>query len=138
MAILDEKNMYGGGMVKEIEASAIGLVLQNLQQDQYQYPIKSYIREVVSNCVDSNDEKKLAQKIIAGEAKVEDYFATTESELTKDSEFDSSYYNPEYLSDDDTVQITYLESTGNRDKVTIEDFGVGLGGDRLRGYFRPA
>lgn len=141
MALLDQQQMYGSGMVKEIEGSAIQLVLQNLQQDQYQYPIKSFIREIASNCVDAIEEKKVARSIITGESKVEDHYSTEESDLTKDSKFDPSYYNLDFLSEEDIINITYVNrdrETNSRDQIIIEDSGVGLGDNRLRGFFRPA
>ena len=82
MALLDQQQMYGSGM--EIEGSAI----LKIQQDQYQYPIKSFIREIASNCVDAIEEKKVARSIITGESNVEDHYSTEESSLTKDSKFD--------------------------------------------------
>ena len=139
MALLEEKQMFGSGMVKEIEESAISLILQNLQQDQYQYPEKSFIREIVSNCVDAIEEKKVAKSILTGESSVEDHYSSVESEITKDSKFDSEYYNLDFLSPEDRIEITYINRhTSNRDKIVIEDTGVGLGDSRLQGFFRPA
>ena len=139
MALLEEKQMFGSGMVKEIEESAISLILQNLQQDQYQYPEKSFIREIVSNCVDAIEEKKVAKSILTGESSIEDHYSSVESDITKDSKFDSEYYNLDFLSPEDRIEITYINRyTSNRDKIVIEDTGVGLGGKRLRGFFKPA
>ena len=139
MALLEEKQMFGSGMVKEIEESAISLILQNLQQDQYQYPEKSFIREIVSNCVDAIEEKKVAKSILTGESSVEDHYSSVESDITKDSKFDSEYYNLDFLSPEDRIEITYINRyTSNRDKIVIEDTGVGLGDSRLQGFFRPA
>ena len=139
MALLEEKQMFGSGMVKEIEESAISLILQNLQQDQYQYPEKSFIREIVSNCVDAIEEKKVAKSILTGESSIEDHYSSVESDITKDSKFDSEYYNLDFLSPEDRIEITYINRyTSNRDKIVIEDTGVGLGDSRLQGFFRPA
>ena len=141
MALLEQTHIQGDGMVKEIEGSAISLVLQNLQQDQYQYPIKSFIREIASNSVDAIEEKKIARSILTGKSKVEDHYSSLESDITKDSKFDPEYYDLNYLSDEDTIIIKYVNvdrSVSNRDKIIIEDTGVGLGGNRLRGFFRPA
>ena len=106
MALLDEKKIVGKGIVKEIEASAIQLVLQNLQQDQYQYPIKSFIREVASNCVDSIDEKHTAINILTGKDTIENNFSDLDSDLTRDSKFDASYYDLEWLDPEDKITIT--------------------------------
>ena len=139
MALLEEKQMFGSGMVKEIEESAISLILQNLQQDQYHYPEKSFIREIVSNCVDAIEEKKVAKSILTGESSIEDHYSSVESDITKDSKFDSGYYNLDFLSPEDRIEITYINRyTSNRDKIVIEDTGVGLGDSRLQGFFRPA
>ena len=139
MALLEEKQMFGSGMVKEIEESAISLILQNLQQDQYQYPEKSFIREIVSNCVDDIEDKKVAKSILTGESSIEDHYSSVESDITKDSKFDSEYYNLDFLSPEDRIEITYINRyTSNRDKIVIEDTGVGLGDSRLQGFFRPA
>ena len=139
MALLDEKQMFGSGIVKELEESAISLVLQNLQQDQYQYPEKSFIREIVSNCVDAIEEKKIAISILTGETTVEDHYSTVESDITRDSKFNPEYYNLDRLSSEDRIEITYVNRySSNRDRIIIEDTGVGLGGTRLQGFFKPA
>lgn len=138
MALLEEGVIHGSGMVKELEGSAALLILQNLQQDPYQYPEKSFIRETVSNCTDSIEEKKVAISILTGEAKVEDHYATIESDITNDSKFDPEYYNLEFLDTEDRIDITYVNRySSNRDQIVIEDTGVGLGGHRLQGFFRP-
>lgn len=138
MALLDEGVIHGSGMVKELEGSAALLILQNLQQDPYQYPEKSFIRETVSNCTDSIEEKKVAISILTGESKVEDHYATIESDITNDSKFDPEYYNLEFLDTENRIDITYVKRySSNRDQIIIEDTGVGLGGHRLKHCFRP-
>ena len=139
MAILEQTQFVGSGMVKEIEESAISLVLQNLQQDQYQYPIKSFIREITSNCVDAIEEKITAISILTGQTSVENHYGTDESAIFKDSKFDPTYYDLKFLSPENEIKITYFNRvSSNRDKVIIEDTGVGLGGNRLKGFFKPA
>lgn len=141
MAILEQTVMEGTGMVKEIEESAISLVLQNLQQDQYQYPEKSFIREIASNAVDAIEEKKQAKSILLGETKVADHYSSEENDFTKDSKFDPEYYDLKFLDPEDKISIVYLNrdrNFSNRDQITITDTGVGLGGNRLKGFFRPA
>lgn len=138
MALLEEGVIHGSGMVKELEGSAALLILQNLQQDPYQYPEKSFIRETVSNCTDSLEEKKIAISILTGETKIEDHYAAIESDITNDSKFDPEYYNLEFLDTKDRIDITYIHRySSNRDQIIIEDTGVGLGGHRLRGFFKP-
>jgi len=141
MALLDTTTMSGTGIVKELEESALGLVLQNLQQDQYQYPEKSFIREIASNAVDAIEEKKMARSILKGESIISDHYSDIDSELTKDSKFNPDYYNLGFLSPLDEITITYINkdrSVSNRDRIIIEDTGVGLGHNRLKGFFRPA
>lgn len=125
-----------GGFSKEIEAGAIEMIFDNLQKHQYQYPQKSTIREVVSNALDGIREKKIARSIITGLSKVEDHYATVEGEIYKDSQFNPAYYQLEFLSENDFVTIVYKDGGDvGKDTVVITDHGVGLGGDRLRGYF---
>lgn len=131
-----EKSM-SGGVTKRIEASAIKMMLDNLQKDQYQNPIKSTIREVVCNGIDSNVEKNTARNILTGANTVEDYFEPPrEEEEYQDSKFDPTYYDLNWLCDDDFVSITYVVGKElERDKVIISDNGVGLGSYRLEKYF---
>lgn len=127
-----------GGMVKEIESTAVGLILDTLQKYQYQYPVRSTIRELVSNALDSIREKKIALSILRGEKKVEDYYVTNVNDPTcRDSKFNADYYEQDRLSTDDTVQIIYKEGGDVRkDCIIIQDHGVGLGDARLEGSFR--
>ncbi|WP_428743182.1 ATP-binding protein [Tenacibaculum sp.] len=114
------------------------LILQNLQESQYQYPEKAFIRETASNCTDSIDEKSVARNILTGKAKVEDYYSTEVDKLSKDSQFDPNYYDLKFLNPVDEIKIIYQNKDGHRDKIIISDTGVGLGGKRLQGYMRPA
>lgn len=132
---LVEKSM-SGGMHKGIEASAINMMLDNLQKSQYNYPIKSTVRELISNGIDSLAEREMAKEILSGNKQVSDYFVEKEGEEYQDSKFDPSYYDLNWLSDDNTISLTYI--VGNdleRDKVVIMDNGVGLGSYRLQKYF---
>jgi hypothetical protein len=149
MAIHNEQIREVQGFAKEIEASALGMILDNLQVSQYQYPQKSTVRELVSNSLDAIKEKQIALSILQGKEKVEDYYITRNEPLYKDSNFDPSYYDPKWLwvegqhypdlvmYQPDTAYVTYVE-TGEleKDKLIIQDFGVGLGGKRLEGYFK--
>lgn len=107
-----------------------------LQQHQYAYPIKSTIRELVSNGIDSIAEKQMASNILTGKAAVKDYYEELEGDIYEGSKFDPSYYNLQYFSNDNEVHIIYHEAgaTG-KDFIIIQDFGVGLGGQRLKNYF---
>lgn len=146
MAIYEEqKRQMGAGQAKVIDEGATEMVFDILQKSQYNYPVPSTIREIASNAMDSIKEKNMAKKILSGQAKVEDYFADLDFESMdqnvraryKDSHFDASYYDLGYLSDDDTVYINYISGgSTERDKIVISDNGVGIGSERLRGYFK--
>lgn len=136
MAILTEVERQGdAGIAKGIDPSAMGIILDLVQTYQYQYPIASTIREVVSNGVDSVKEKNMAKLILRGEKTEEDFFVRREGGAYADSNFDASYYNLEYLSNVDGVDIDFYENEEQRDILVITDYGVGLGGKRLEGYF---
>lgn len=126
-----------GGFVKEIEASAMHMALDVLQKFQYQYPIKSTIRELVSNAVDSTRERQIAIEILTGAADELDYYIRRDDEMYKDSNFDPNYYDMAHLGTATKVQVIYEEGVGlAKDKVRIIDEGVGLGGKRMEGYFK--
>ena len=125
-----------GGFAKKIENSSMGMILDVLQKYQYQYPIKSIIRELTSNALDAITEREIAKSILSGKSKVEDHFANITGDIYKDSVFNPQYYNLSYLSEDPQVYITYYEgSPTEKDYIKIEDNGVGLGGNRLEKYF---
>lgn len=135
------------GMAKEIDEAALPLILDNLQKDQYQYPLKSTIRELVSNGVDSHREKFAAIEILEGRAKEEDYYLRREDPMLKDSNFFAGYYNPAFLErSNKPVEIIhrYGDMNETRDKLIIRDYGVGLGHvinpasgvSRMEGYFK--
>ena len=137
MAILQQQTTeISGGFEKKIEEGSMGLMMDILQKYQYQFPIKSSIRELTSNGLDSITEREVAKKILTGKNQVSDFYEDREGSLYKDSKFDPEYYKLEYLSDDPNVYITYHVGNGvEKDKVTIEDNGVGLGLYRLSSYF---
>lgn len=150
MAIHTEQEQEVQGFKKEIEESALGMMMDVLQKYQYSYPQKSAIRELVSNCLDAVRERDIALGILSGTLKEEDYFIKRDDALYKDSNFDRKYYDPRWLwasgtsygdkelfgKKRDTIYITYIDGgeTG-KDKLLIEDFGVGMGGRRLERYF---
>ena len=139
MAILEQQRVISdSGFKKRIDEAGMEMVLDNLQVSQYQYPVKSTIREIVSNSVDSISEKEIAQLILTGKAKEEDYYIRREDPLYKDSNFDPSYYDLSWL-DTGSKKVEILYEEGNnttRDRIRIKDNGVGLGGKRLEGYFK--
>lgn len=128
------------GFEKEIDQGALNAVLDSLQIYQYEYPQKSAIRELVSNGLDAVREKIIALEILAGDKKVEDYYLTRDDAYNRDSNFDPSYYDTAHLPTTgvfNLVYVTYQDGGDTeKDKVIIEDFGVGLGGKRLEGYFK--
>lgn len=137
MAILEQSAVeIRNGFTKEVDSGSLGLMFDIMQRFQYTYPIKSSVRELVSNGIDSVSEKNAALKILSGQAQVSDYYEVREGELYKDSKFVPEYYDPNWLSSEDNVVITYHRSKETeKDFVTITDYGVGLGGSRLEKYF---
>lgn len=132
------------GLAKELDDAALPMIFDNLQKDQYQFPIKSTIRELVSNAVDASREKTTALKIITGEAKEEDYYLRRDEAMFRDSNFHAEYYNPNYLeAKDEPVRIIH-QYGAVKDLLIIRDSGAGLGlvpnpvtgVCRLAGYFK--
>lgn len=123
------------GIKKEIEEGSLELIFNALQSDIYSYPIKSFVRETISNGLDSIIEKNVFREIQKG-VPVETFFLQRQDgTLLKDSEYNPDYYDEKFLSDNTKVLVTYQESTP-RDSISIMDYGVGLGGERLKGYFK--
>lgn len=121
---------------KTIHEGSESIMFSVLQETQYMYPVKSSVREIVSNSLDSVNERNNSLKIMNGEIEESDLFIEKEGTEFKESKFDSSYYDPKWLSEDDTITIRYIENdTETRDKIEFIDNGVGLGGDRLIKYF---
>lgn len=124
------------GFTKKVSDSGFNMVFDTLQRYQYSYPIKSTVRELLSNAIDSVLERNRAWLIIQGKSKKEDYFVEREGELYEDSKFTPGYYNLKWLSNIDTVEISYhINNELAKDYVVIKDYGVGLGGTRLEHYF---
>lgn len=137
MAVLNEEvTELSGGFAKEIDEGAKELIFSTLQRYQYQYPIKSTIRETVSNGLDSIKERDIALSILKGDSRMEDYYEQKEGAIYKDSTFNPAYYNPAHLSDRGWVEVVYHEGGDlGKDTVSIRDWGVGLGDSRLQGFF---
>lgn len=144
MSIVDieqsKTNSNVKGIGKIIDENALTLILDNVQISQYVYPEASTVRELTSNAVDSQKEKEKAIEILTGKAKVEDYYITRDDDKYKDSNFKPEYYNLESLdTKNNKVVLTYVkgkEEVGWCDKFIVKDFGVGLGDNRLYGYFQ--
>jgi hypothetical protein len=127
----------GDGVLKKvIHAGSESIMFSVLQETQYVYPFKSSVREIVSNCLDSVTERNNSRKIIQGDLLASDLYITKEGSEFSGSGFNSEYYDLKWLSDDDTVQIVYVDNdTATRDRIKFIDNGVGLGGERLINYF---
>lgn len=138
MAIHEQQKIkMSGGIAKGIVASAMDMVLDNLQKYQYSYPIKSCTRELICNGIDSLAEKEVAINILTGKRKVEDYFADLQGDVYEDSRFDPGYYNLAWLSKENTVEMRYVCGRHmQKDRVIISDTGVGMSIARLTGYFQ--
>lgn len=158
MAILqvdhDVQETSSVGFSKGIEKSSEVSIRKYLQSSQYLKPYSSAIRELASNALDAIREKDIALKILGGEPESK-YYLRLDDEEHRDSNFDEDYYDPKWLwttkryhvfdgsdafrvqgRNPETVYITYEEGgpTG-KDRVIIEDYGVGLGKKRLYKYF---
>lgn len=147
MALHNEGIIEHSGQEKELDAGAIDMLMDNLQISQYVYPVKSTLRESASNAVDSINEKLTAIAILSGSAKEEDFYYVPGKDkkmdaiiksnpgVYKDSRFDPDYYDLEYLSPNNRVEIEYKQNdTKARDTLTIRDWGVGIADYRLKGY----
>ena len=125
------------GFQKEIDLGSQNMLMDIAQKDQYQFPEKSVIRELTANAVDSVKERDIAKLILSGKAKIEDYYIEQEGSEFKDSKFNANYFSLRHLSTKSDVEIIYKEGKQNElDTLSITDYGVGLGGNRLALYFR--
>lgn len=118
------------GITKQFEMSAMTMLFDNLQKNQYQHPEKSTIRELVSNGIDATNEKLNALKVINGEIKVEDLYLTRNDAMFADSNYLAEYYDKKWLSEDpNKIDIIYQEAIAGagRDTLRIIDNGVGVG-----------
>ena len=107
------KHGSSSGFKREINAGAMGLVLDTIQITQYTKPEESTVRELTANAVDSQREKEIAIKILSGEAKVSDYFIEREGVKYEDSNWDPSYYDLKHLDKSKTdVELEYIEGEG--------------------------
>ncbi|RUP42207.1 MAG: hypothetical protein EKK63_02600 [Acinetobacter sp.] len=125
------------GWVKQIDRASFDMMLGVLQGYQYQFPIQSTVRELTSNCLDANSEKSMALDILVKGCPVSKYYIeTTNDPMLEDSQFDASYYDPAWLSEDNKVYIDYYKTPlTERDYITFRDYGVGIGPTRILKYF---
>ena len=124
------------GVAKRINKGAEKLVFDILQSTQYSTPIPSTVRELVTNACDAQREKEIAIEILTGVKQASDYYITRDGEQYSDSNFDPSYYSISNLNiAHNHIQITYQhnDGIGYCDKLSIKDFGVGIGAKRLEG-----
>lgn len=138
MAIMNEDviEMSSQTFDKTLDSNAIALLMGMAQRDQYSFPQKSAVREIASNAVDALNERNVAIAILTGKATVEDHYLPRTDGIYSDSVFDKEYYDLPWLSNLDQVHIIYRNNGDlERDELMIRDFGVGLWGNRLRGYF---
>jgi len=126
------------GIKKTIDKDSNDVALDILQRGIYAHPIQSTVRELASNAYDANIERNMAVKILNGEDKVEDHYDVTKVDgIYHASGWDPTYYDPKYLSNDKNIYLFYEEGL-KKDILRIRDNGIGLGGDRLIGYFQLA
>ena len=139
MSILNIKeSTIDSGIKKTIDKGSEDVALDILQRGIYAYPVKSTIRELASNAYDANIERNTAKNILNGVEKVEDHYDMEKVEgVYHASGWDPDYYNLDYLSDDNNVYLFYEEGI-QKDTLRIKDNGIGLGKDRLVGYFQLA
>lgn len=124
------------GFAKKIDSGANRMVFDILQATQYQKPEESTVRELASNAVDSQREKTIAIDILQNGASPSKYFIQRDGDKYKDSNWDPSYYDLNYLDHENNhVEIEYVENEGLGfcDVLTIKDYGVGIGDSRIEG-----
>lgn len=127
------------GFKREINEGAMGLVLDTIQITQYTKPEESTVRELTANAVDSQREKEIAISILTGRTKPEDHFISRDGEKYKDSNWDASYYDINHLDQhNNEVELEYTQNqgTGHCDTFSVKDYGIGIGEQRLKGYFQ--
>ena len=137
IATVKKTEGIGSGVLKKtIHKGSESIVFDVLQVTQYKYPIKSSIREIVTNALDSINERNDSLAIIEGKIDITEKYIEKQGEEFAESRFDAEYYDPKWLSTNKMVTIEYVEyDTELRDKIRFIDEGVGLGGKRLVGFF---
>jgi len=130
-------NEINTGWTKQIDQASFDMMLGVLQGYQYQFPIQSTVRELASNCLDANSEKTMARDILANKIPSSNYYENDNNDpLLVDSKFDESYYDLNWLSEDNKVYIDYYRNANSeKDFITFRDYGVGIGPKRILKYF---
>ena len=135
--VIEKEDSKGSkGIERGINAAATGMIMDIVQEQQYQYPIQSAVRELCSNAVDSQGEKDRAIEILSGKATSDKYFIQRSGALYADSNWDPSYYSLDHLdTEHNDVELIYKEGTGGGrcDSFIVRDYGVGIGKGRLEG-----
>lgn len=139
MAILNVPSVETStGIKKGIDKNSKAVALDILQRGIYAFPIQSTIRELVSNAYDAINERITALSILNKESKVEDHFdVTKEGDVYHASGWNPDYFDIKHLSSNNNTYIFYDEGINN-DILRIKDNGVGIGQDRMVGYFQLA
>lgn len=137
MAIVEEKSVVSeDGIKKGIDQNSMGMALDILQRGLYAHPIESTVRELASNAYDAVIERDVAKAILNGTTPVEDHFDVTKVDgIFHASGWEPDYFDPKWLSDDPNVNIFYEEGK-LKDTLRVVDYGVGLGKNRMVGYFQ--
>lgn len=137
MAIVEEKNVLSeDGIKKGIDQNSMGMALDILQRGLYAHPIESTVRELASNSYDAVIERDVAKAILTGKTKVEDHFDVSKIDgIYHASGWEPDYFDLDWLSDDPNVNI-YYEEGKLKDTLRFVDNGVGLGKNRMVGYFQ--
>jgi hypothetical protein len=137
MAIVEKQYLKSeGGIRKSIDQGSIPMALDILQRGLYAFPIPSTVRELTSNARDAIVERNVARDILTEKTTVEEHFDVEKvGGIYHSSAWDPSYFDLNWLSNDNHVYI-YYEEGAQKDILRVVDNGVGLGKDRLVGYFQ--
>ena len=96
MAILKVIEQDAVGIKKEIEEGSLELIFQALQSDIYSDPVRSFVRETISNGLDSIIEKNVHKEISNGKP-VSDFFKIREEDGSNSLLKDSNYNLAKFL-----------------------------------------
>jgi hypothetical protein len=127
------------GIKKQIDERSTDIIFDMLQVYAYSNPIQSTVRELASNAVDAQREKEIAQAILSGTKKAEDFFIEKIGKEFEDSKFKAEYFDLKWLNkEQNTVELEYIsnEGSGFCDEFVVRDYGVGIGGERLEGVLK--
>jgi hypothetical protein len=127
------------GFKKEINEGAQQMMFDIVQISLYTKPEESTVRELASNAVDAQREKEIAIKILRDGEDPSKYFIKRDGAKYKDSNWTPEYYDLTYLDHvNNHIDIEYHrgEGGGYSDKFVVRDYGIGIGPQRLVGYFQ--